>query len=958
MKKLLRILCVAMVCLVSHTLKASDTPTWNTLGSSLYLVGSVTSWSASDDYQIYETESGSQIYQGTFSYESGYVDGFCFFINKDYGWRTSNVVRVASQPITIGYNGKATVDMISDSSGSNIIVEDFTSGEMTITVDFNTNLLTVDLGTAKNYLVLMGLSDVEPTPANMSSYEDYVMVEGATGIYSGSFDIPAGEFSLYLSPAFTEDGWNSTAYYAGTEDVDMLNKTDKFGSVTYGLVEATSGGKWTVSNWAGGTVNVKVNLNDNTVKFTIPEFAGNFVYLFGNDTGYLEPSESNRATYEAWALPETYAGSNVYQQVFNLPAGEKYIRFYTALSGWSGGDAIGSQISDSTTTIEFDGNTTVALVEGQGMWNFYWEGGEIKITVDLNSSYPCVNFNSNNTTLDYTDIITQNGISYKISEEAENEVYVYSIGLSGDVVIPSSITVDGTEYSVTSFGDYAFSTSNCADITSITIPSTIESTYLSYFNNLTSLTALIVGEDHPNYCSIDGVLFSKDKTQLLYCPNGKTGEYSIPSHVLTIGSNSFYNCSGLTAIEIPNSVTTIEGVAFMSCTGITSINIPNSVTTIGGNAFGWCSGLTSIEIPASVTSIGGNLIQGCTSLESIVVDANNTVYDSRENCNAIIETSTNKLISGCNNSEIPNTIITIGNSAFSACHGLTAIEIPNSVTTIEVGAFNYCTGLTSVVIPNSVTTIGDNAFRDCHNMTSLVISKSITSIEHHTFYGCRSLTSLEIPASVTSLGAEALGVCQALESITSYATVPASADYDPFWGVNTSKTKLYVPAGCTDAYAAAEYWSKFTNIYEMADVVVETEDDNATFEIPTTAGATIYTVNVYADAALTEIIATAQYDATGKIIPMSTSLELSIAGLEDGTYYYTVTATTSAEEELISYQGTFTILTPSEVEDVAVDNEAVEVARYDLTGRLLSEPAVGVNIVVMSDGTTRKEIVK
>lgn len=952
MRKILQTLIVAIVCLLSQTVKASDV----TLGSSLYIIGDISGWAANDDYQIYETESGSKIYQGTFSYDAKFSYGFFFWIDKNAGWDSQNLVTISTSPLEIGIEGTASAELvIGDSSVPYITIKGFSSGEMTITVDFNTNLLTVDV--EKNYLVLMGLSDVEPTPENKASYADYVIEEGATGVYSGTFEVPAGEFELYLSPAFTEDGWNSTAYYAGSADVELADKTDKFGTVTCDIVEATTGGKWIVSNWNGGTVTVTVNLNDNTVKFTIPALGQNFIYLFGGDyTGRAEPSESNRSIYEAWALPETYAGSNVYEQVFNLLEGEKYFRFYTALSGWYGGDAIGSQESDATITIELDGSTTVPFVQGQGMWNFYWSGGELKITVDFNNSL--VNFDSTNTTLSEPDVITRNGISYMVKEDAENEVYVYRVGLTGDVVIPSSITIDGTKYTVTSFGNDPFSTDYCAEITSITIPSTIASAKASFFFRCSSLTAIIVGDDHPNYCTIDGVLFSKDKTELVYYPRGKVGEYTIPDHVTTIGNDAFNYCKGFTSIKLPNSVTTIGIGAFYYCTELTSIDIPNSVTSIGSAAFNGCAGLTSIEIPASVASIRGYLFEGCTNLESIVVDANNSVYDSRDNCNAIIETATNKLISGCKNSVIVNTVTTIGAGAFSCCQGLTKIEIPNSVTAIESGAFIQCKNLTTVVMSNSVTSIGYQAFCDCRKLSTLVLSNSLTSIESQAFVNCVGLTSLEIPASVTSIGEMAFLDCSGLKSITSYAEEPATiVGMHPFWGVSSS-IKLYVPAGCTEAYATAEYWSEFTNIYEMADVVVVTDDDNATFEIPTTDGATIYTVNVYADAALTELVATAQYDATGKIIPMSTSLELSVAGLEDGTYYYTVAVTSSTEEELNSYQGTFTILTPSKVDDVAVDNEAVEVARFDINGRLLSDPVRGVNIVKMSDGTTRKEIVR
>ena len=159
-------------------------------------------------------------------------------------------------------------------------------------------------------------------------------------------------------------------------------------------------------------------------------------------------------------------------------------------------------------------------------------------------------------------------------------------------------------------------------------------------------------------------------------------------------------------------VTSIGDNAFTFAFFMTSIEIPNSATSIGDGAFS-SSGLTTIKIPSSVTQIGEMLFSNCVSLHSIIVDENNKVYDSRNNCNAIIETKTNCLITGCSNTVIPPTVTTIGEKAFNMCYGLETITIPSSVRTIKKSAFAMCNQLTTIKIPSSVKTIGSGAFHLC-----------------------------------------------------------------------------------------------------------------------------------------------------------------------------------------------------------------------------------------------------
>ena len=336
---------------------------------------------------------------------------------------------------------------------------------------------------------------------------------------------------------------------------------------------------------------------------------------------------------------------------------------------------------------------------------------------------------------------------------------------------------------------------------------------------------------------------------------------TIPYGVTNIGKSAFEDCLSLTLIKIPNSVTSIGAWAFSDCESLMSIRIPSSVTSIENAAFrgtgiyneksNWeegvlyinncliaadenimgdysikantrliakeafysCNCITSITIPNCVTNIATKIFEHCDSLVSIIVATDNPIYDSRENCNAIIETATNTLIAGCKNTIIPKDITNIGVWAFSHNDSLFSITLPDGVINIGKGAFCDCYSLSSITIPDGVTNIGDYAFSSCWSFSSITLPNGVTNIGDYAFSSCWSLSATTLPDGVTNIGEGAFCDCYSLSSITLPDGVTNIGE-GAFRGCN-SLSSITIPDGVTNIGDYA-----FSRCYSLSSITL------------------------------------------------------------------------------------------------------------------------------------------
>ncbi len=351
--------------------------------------------------------------------------------------------------------------------------------------------------------------------------------------------------------------------------------------------------------------------------------------------------------------------------------------------------------------------------------------------------------------------------SYKIEKGG---VTITKSTATGDVVIPD--TIAGKP--VLRVYDYTFHVSD--SFSSVTIPKSVTDIDRFVLSRCNGLTAVNVSSDNPNYTSVDGALFNKAVTELIYCPVAKTGDYVIPNSVTNIGNRAFSGCDGLSSIIITDNVARIGKYAFAECNGLRSVTIPNGVICIDNDAFDECGGLVSVNVSSdnpNYTSVDGVLFNKAVT-ELICCPAGKT-----------------------GGYVIPNSVTNIGDRAFKSCRDITSITIPDSVKNMGSGVFGFCSSLRSVAIPNSVTRMDNDIFAECAPLTavnvssdnpnytsvdgilfnkgktkllrchegrgeSYVIPNSVRFVGNYAFSDCSGFTAITIPDSVIAIGGAGL----------------------------------------------------------------------------------------------------------------------------------------------------------------------------------------------------------
>lgn len=598
------------------------------------------------------------------------------------------------------------------------------------------------------------------------------------------------------------------------------------------------------------------------------------------------------------------------------------------------------------------------------------------------------------------DIIS-NGINYNITSNIEPyTVEVIEGNYTGDIVIPESIEKDGITYTVTSIKSYAFSNSQ---ITSVIIPNSIVIIDNGVFNGCYFL----------NSVSLPNTITKIGKSSFSYCK--KLTEIEIPNSVKSIGEYAFNGCSRLASISIPEGVTKIENYTFLDCSGLKTITLPSTITSIGNSAFAMGASWEttdeggmqliyykrSIKCDAVIPPTLGNSLFDYNIITMEVPFASMMAYKEDESWARYDITYLSKEVDGQNFVPTSDTEIELSskNNEEDGYNG--DVVIPEEVTiedqtytvsSIGESAFAECTEMTSVSVPASITTIASTAFDGCTGLELLDMSENtaLTIIDGNTFSTCTALETVNFPTSLESIGTSAFANCANLSNMSLPCTTPPVLDNEnnPFEGVDATACIISIPTESVSAYTQSDSWSKFVDPSAKSDIQIsvvnnESENENVCtikfkrFIENTIEPAELMSNNIKATLAEEEVVSeeipdamtgngqslfVANGDAVTFLITPDESKEIESIIYNDENVTSQLVEnkfTTPAVSAKSSLQVILKNGTPTGVEDNFIEEaKVIEMARYDISGRLLPAPVKGLNIVKMSDGTMKKVIVK
>lgn len=394
---------------------------------------------------------------------------------------------------------------------------------------------------------------------------------------------------------------------------------------------------------------------------------------------------------------------------------------------------------------------------------------------------------------------TINGINYILNESAKTAVVCPGKEpYSGDMVIPSTVEYNDTEYVVKTLQPGAFA--GCKDLTSVVIDAPVTVLPDSLFKDCSSLKSVTLN----NHIEIIGQDLFRG------CSSLETAD--IPNGVKSIGLSLFAECKSLRTVTIPESVNHLEAFAFMCCDNLDSVTILGNIKGIDTQLFAGCQNLSYVSLPDNIAWIGQMAFDNCYNLQTIDIPESVTMIYENAFSNCISLTSIN----------LPKGLSSIGSCTFCRCQSLESIILPDGITFIGDNAFILCSNLDSIVIPKGVKKIEMAMFDRCYNLKSVILPESITELDTYAFIECYSLSTITIPANVRKIGSMVFEDCRNMASFYCCVEDPQEIEMgeDVFNRIN-EECILYVPQGCAQAYRGDERWSAFSEIREMGVTQVE-----------------------------------------------------------------------------------------------------------------------------------------